>query len=39
MGDLVEEGPSQRTTDGIQKIDFEELLEEFVMEDETYTAI
>ena len=39
MGDLVEEGPSQRTTDGIQKIDFEELLEEFVMEDETSPAI
>jgi len=39
MGNLIEETPFQRTTDGIQKIDFEELLEEFVMEDETYTAI
>ena len=43
MGILLEETPFQRTTDGIQKIDFEELLEEFVeefvMEDETYTAI
>jgi uncharacterized protein YjbI with pentapeptide repeats len=39
MGELIEEGPSQRTTDGIQKIDFEELLEEFVMEDETSPAI
>ena len=38
-GDLVEEAPSYRTTDGIQKIDFEELLEEFVMEDETSPAI
>src|SRR5712691_10827926 len=39
MGNLLEETPFQRTTDGIQKIDFEELLEEFVMEDETSPAI
>jgi hypothetical protein len=39
MGVLIEEAPSQRITDGIQKIDFGELLEEFVMEDETSPAI
>ena len=39
MGNLLEETPFQRTTDGIQKIDFEELLEEFVMEDEISPAI
>ena len=38
MGELEEEKPSQRTTDGIPKIDFEELLDEFVIEDEVSPA-
>jgi uncharacterized protein YjbI with pentapeptide repeats len=39
LGEIEEKRPpTQRTTDGIPKIDFEELLEEFLIEDEVTQA-